>query len=90
MNEDGKKSASPLSPRLAEADLATATLPFETEALRKQLTDYLDQLVQDPVTGKSRKLGSYKWGFTRSLTTMENPFTLAKPMSSCAPEFVVT
>jgi hypothetical protein len=62
MNEDGKKSASPLSPRLAEADLATATLPFETEALRKQLTDYLDQLVQDPVTGKSRKLGSYKWG----------------------------
>ena len=62
MNERSKKSPASLPTRLAEADLATATLPFETEALRKQLTEFLDQLVQDPIAGKMRKLGSYKWG----------------------------
>ena len=62
MSESEKNSPSPLPTRLAEADLATASLPFETEALRKQLTSFFDQLVQDPITRKVQKLGSYKWG----------------------------
>jgi len=62
MSESEKSSPLPLSTRLAEADLATASLPFETEALRKQLTSFFDQLVQDPITRKMQKLGTYKWG----------------------------
>ena len=46
----------------AGVDLATESLPFETEALREALTTFLDMPVDDPVVGKSRKLGSFKWG----------------------------
>lgn len=43
-------------------DFATESLPFETEALRQALTTFLDSLVDDGISGKPRKLGSYKWG----------------------------
>ena len=43
-------------------DLSTESLPFETEALRTALQTFLDIAVDDPVTGKSHKIGSYKWG----------------------------
>lgn len=42
--------------------LDTNILPFETEALRAGLLAFLDTLVDDPVTGKQRKIGSFKWG----------------------------
>lgn len=43
-------------------DLATEALPFETEALRVGLRTFLDTLVDDPPTGKKRKIGAFKWG----------------------------
>lgn len=43
-------------------DFATESLPFETEALRETLATFLDMLVDEPVTRKPRKLGSFKWG----------------------------
>lgn len=43
-------------------DFATDSLPFETEALRAALTKFLDKQVNDPISQKSRKLGSFKWG----------------------------
>lgn len=43
-------------------DLATEALPFETEALRVGLRTFLDTLVDDPLTGKKRKIGAFKWG----------------------------
>ena len=43
-------------------NIDTLTLPFETEALRAGLVAFLDTLVDDPVTGDQRKLGSFKWG----------------------------
>lgn len=43
-------------------DLSTESLPFETEALRAALQAFLDITVDDPRTGKSHKIGSYKWG----------------------------
>lgn len=42
--------------------LDTNALPFETEALRAGLSAFLDTLVDDPVTGERRKIGSFKWG----------------------------
>ena len=36
--------------------------PFETRELRAKLLEYLNQKVQDPVTGAQRPLGSYKFG----------------------------
>lgn len=43
-------------------NFATDALPFETEALRAALTIFLDKPVDDPITGNTRKLGSFKWG----------------------------
>lgn len=43
-------------------DFATESLPFETEALRAAMTEFLDKQIDDPVSGKPRKLGSFKWG----------------------------
>lgn len=43
-------------------DLATESLPFETEALREALSIFLDTQIDDPISGKPRKLGSFKWG----------------------------
>jgi hypothetical protein len=43
-------------------DLATESLPFETEALRAALQVFLDTPVDDPETGKQRKVGSFRWG----------------------------
>jgi len=40
----------------------TESLPFETEALREALTSFLDKPINDPITGKLRKIGSFKWG----------------------------
>lgn len=42
--------------------VGTASLPFETEALRAALQAFLDQSVADALTGVPRKLGSYQWG----------------------------
>lgn len=42
--------------------LDTSELPFETEALRAGLLLFLDTLVDDPVAGVKRKVGSFKWG----------------------------
>jgi len=36
--------------------------PFETEELRKNLTLFLDQMVDNPLTGENVKVGNYKWG----------------------------
>lgn len=36
--------------------------PFETEDLRENLADFLVQSFDDPVTGKPRAIGGYKWG----------------------------
>jgi len=36
--------------------------PFETEDLRKNLTNFLDTEVPDPVAGDMRKVGNFKWG----------------------------
>ncbi len=46
----------------AGIDLSTESLPFETEALREALTSFLDNQVDDPISGRPRKLGSFKWG----------------------------
>jgi hypothetical protein len=46
----------------AGIDLATESLPFETEALRAALQAFLDTAVDDSETGKKHKIGSYKWG----------------------------
>jgi hypothetical protein len=43
-------------------DFATESLPFETEALRAALTEFLDKQVDDPISNRPRKLGSFKWG----------------------------
>ena len=42
-------------------DFATESLPFETEALRTALTEFLNQTVDDETLGKPRKLGTFKW-----------------------------
>lgn len=47
---------------VAGVNLSTESLPFETEALRTALRRFLDRNVNDPVSGKPRKLGAYKWG----------------------------
>lgn len=36
--------------------------PFETEDLRSNLTTFLAQKFDDPVIGKQRPIGSFKWG----------------------------
>jgi hypothetical protein len=36
--------------------------PFDTHALRTELTKFLDRAVFDNVEGKSRKIGAFKWG----------------------------
>ncbi|WP_116597113.1 GIY-YIG nuclease family protein [Primorskyibacter marinus] len=36
--------------------------PFETEDLRSNLTKFLIQEFDDPITGKPRAIGSFKWG----------------------------
>lgn len=36
--------------------------PFETEDLRKNLTAFLDEDCLDPISGKTMKIGNYKWG----------------------------
>ena len=36
--------------------------PFETRELRAKLLEYLNQKVDDPITGDKRPLGSYKFG----------------------------
>ena len=36
--------------------------PFETRELRAKLLEYLNQKVDDPITGGKRPLGSYKFG----------------------------
>lgn len=36
--------------------------PFETADLRRNLTRFLDTEFPDPVTGKPRKVGNFKWG----------------------------
>lgn len=46
---------------LESAD-ATRTPPFETEDLRKNLVDFFDLSVNDPVTGTPTKIGNFKWG----------------------------
>lgn len=46
----------------SKTDLATESLPFETEALRAALQVFLDSLVDDPETGEQRKVGSFRWG----------------------------
>lgn len=43
-------------------DLSTAELPFETEALRAALQGFLDTTINDPVTLRPCKIGSYRWG----------------------------
>ena len=36
--------------------------PFETHALRTKLIEYLGKVVDDPFSGRQRRLGSYKFG----------------------------
>lgn len=36
--------------------------PFETEDLRSNLTEFLLQEFDDPITGKPRAIGGFKWG----------------------------
>ena len=36
--------------------------PFETEDLRSNLTNFLAQKFDDPITGKKRAVGAFKWG----------------------------
>lgn len=36
--------------------------PFETEDLRSNLTEFLARKFDDPVTGKQRSVGGFKWG----------------------------
>lgn len=36
--------------------------PFETEDLRSNLTQFLAQNFDDPITGKPRTIGGFKWG----------------------------
>lgn len=43
-------------------DLSTESLPFETEAMRAALQQFLNMTVDDPETDKPRRLGSFKWG----------------------------
>lgn len=41
---------------------STASLPFETEELRKQLEMFLKHKWEDPKTEKSTSIGTYRWG----------------------------
>lgn len=50
------------SSRRSGIDFSTESLPFETEALREALTIFLDMQVDYPISGKLRKVGSFKWG----------------------------
>lgn len=43
-------------------DLSTRNLPFETEALREGLREFLEQTIENPNTGKLMKLGACRWG----------------------------
>lgn len=36
--------------------------PFETEDLRSNLAEFLAQKFDDPITGKPRAIGAFKWG----------------------------
>lgn len=36
--------------------------PFETEDLRSNLAEFLTQKFDDPITGKPRAIGAFKWG----------------------------
>lgn len=36
--------------------------PFETEDLRRNLQAFLDSETVDPLSGKAKKVGNYKWG----------------------------
>mgnify|MGYP000327050965 CR=1 FL=1 len=44
------------------APVWNASSPFETEDLRANLSEFLNTLVPDPVTGDMRKVGNFKWG----------------------------
>lgn len=57
-----RRNARPARSTKAGIDFSTDSLPFETEALRAALTEFLDKPVGDPITRKPRKLGSFKWG----------------------------
>jgi hypothetical protein len=45
-----------------EKSLQTKDLPLETREFRKLLKAFLDQQVEDPVTGNQIRLGNYKFG----------------------------
>lgn len=36
--------------------------PFETDDLRRNLTIFLDHMIEDPVAGEGRRIGNFKWG----------------------------
>lgn len=36
--------------------------PFETRELRTKLQEYLNTKIDDPVSGKAKRLGSFKFG----------------------------
>lgn len=40
----------------------TTEVPLETASLRKALSEFLDQPVADPITGRQVKLGNYRFG----------------------------
>ena len=65
--------------------------PFETEELRKNLSEYLDSDFLNPLTNGLVKVGNFKWGvyaFFDSMTASQ--FMLDKPMSNLELEFVDT
>lgn len=51
----------------------TASLPFETEELRNKLEEFLNFAWKDPITHKSKKIGSYKWGIYAFFDYDEEP-----------------
>jgi hypothetical protein len=47
---------------MADDPLYSATPPFETASLRKELKAFLDSMVTNPVSGAEVRLGSHIWG----------------------------
>jgi uridine kinase len=44
------------------AKRARYNTPFETDQLRKSLSEFFETPYDDPMTGQQRPIGSYKWG----------------------------
>ena len=47
---------------MAKSKRTKYTPPFETDSLRSSLSGFFDTPYDDPITGKKRTVGSYKWG----------------------------